>query len=142
MRKKRIELPVELLELEPNSYHLLVAVLINGISGDFIIDTGASVTVTDSTLFPGITPIEHNMELQSGSINGEISQVQLIPVEKFEIGPYPLNETQIAAIDLGYVNEMYGKHLNRKITGLLGSDFCVRYNAIIDYRKQTLSLKI
>ena len=46
----------------------------------------------------------------------------------------------LAAIDLEYVNEMYVKHLNRKIIGLLGCDFCVRYQVAIDYRKKEFTM--
>ena len=43
---------VEIVGLEDNSYHLIVPVEINGIQGDMIIDTGASVTVVDRQVFP------------------------------------------------------------------------------------------
>ncbi|MDE6451917.1 MAG: hypothetical protein K2L23_06465, partial [Odoribacter sp.] len=57
-----------------------------------------------------------------------------------KIGGRKLKDIQLAAIDLDYVNEMYGKHLNRKIIGLLGCDFCVRYRVVIDYPAQKMIL--
>ncbi len=50
--KRLIRIPVEIIKLEDNSFHMLVHVETDGVQGDMIIDTGASVTVLDSLLFP------------------------------------------------------------------------------------------
>lgn len=145
MRKKNtapITVPIEMVELEDHSYHILVAVEINGISGDMIIDTGASVTVADRQLFPYFEEPEEAIKIQSGSITGEIKDVQVMHAESFQIGSIQLKEMYIALIDLDYVNKMYKKHLNRKIIGLLGSDFCIHYGIIIDYPHLTLSISL
>lgn len=42
-----IKIPIEIVELEDNSFHIIVSLQIGSIEGDFIIDTGASVTVID-----------------------------------------------------------------------------------------------
>ena len=118
---------VEIVGLEDNSYHLIVPVEINGIQGDMIIDTGASVTVVDR-------------QVTSGSVTGQIHDVHLVKAAKFKIGKRTIKEMPLAAIDLEYVNEMYDKHLNRKIIGLLGCDFCVRYQVAIDYRKKEFTM--
>ena len=56
---------VEIVGLEDNSYHLIVPVEINGIQGDMIIDTGASVTVVDRQVFPEDLPEEGIDELDA-----------------------------------------------------------------------------
>ena len=143
MRKKNtgpITVPIEKVELEDHSYHILVAVEINGIAGDMIIDTGASVTVADRQLFPCFEEPEEAVKIQSCSITGEIKDVQVMHTESFQIGSIQLQEMCIALIDLDYVNKMYKKHLNRKVIGLLGSDFCIRHGIIIDYPHLTLTI--
>ena len=104
---------VEIVGLEDNSYHLIVPVEINGIQGDMIIDTGASVTVVDRQVFPEDLPEKADVQMTSGSVTGQIHDVHLV---------------------------MYDKHLNRKIIGLLGCDFCVRYQVAIDYRKKEFTM--
>lgn len=131
-------IPVEIVGLEDNSYHMIVPVEIEGIRGDMIIDTGASVTVVDAELFRDILKESEEIQMQSGSVTGQIRDVRLIKAGKFQIGTRKIKNIQLAAIDLKYVNEMYDKHLQRKIIGLLGSDFCVRYNVLIDYRNKRL----
>ena len=63
---------VEIVGLEDNSYHLIVPVEINGIQGDMIIDTGASVTVVDRQVFPEDLPEEADVQMTSGSVTGQI----------------------------------------------------------------------
>lgn len=135
-------IPVEIVKLEDCSYHLLVTVEIDGIQGDMIIDTGASVTVVDQKMFPDKANDESTVQLQSGSVSGQLNDVHLLKTDHFKIGGRKMKNLQLAGIDLDYVNEMYKKHLNRKIIGLLGCDFCVRYNVVIDYRNKTLSMNL
>ena len=131
-------IPVEIVGLEDNSYHMIVPVEIDGIQGDMIIDTGASVTVVDAKLFQELSGEISDIQMQSGSVTGQIHDVRLTKAPKFRIGTRKLKNIQLAVIDLDYVNEMYDKHLKRKVIGLLGSDFCVRYHVIIDYRNKQL----
>ena len=89
MRKKNtgpITVPIEKVELEDHSYHILVAVEVNGIAGDMIIDTGASVTVADRQLFPRFEEPEEAVKIQSCSITGEIKDVHVMHSESFQIG--------------------------------------------------------
>ena len=69
---------VEIVGLEDNSYHLIVPVEINGIQGDMIIDTGASVTVVDRQVFPEDLPEEADVQMTSGSVTGQIHDVHLV----------------------------------------------------------------
>ncbi len=135
-----ISIPLELVKLEDNSFHLLVKVEIDGIQGDMIIDTGASVTVVDQKIFAHIIDAAKDVKMQSGSVSGQINDVQLIKAKELKIGGRKIRNIQLAALDLDYVNEMYHNHLQRKIIGLLGCDFCVKYKAVINYRTRELSI--
>lgn len=142
-RKKnnKITIPLEIVELESDSFHLLVPVMINGEQGDMIVDTGASVTVADRRLFPAGCEEETDVQLQSGGITGSISDVRTINVRQFCIGELKLQDKRIAVIDLDYVNDMYKKHVHRKVIGLLGSDFFIAHGAVIDYPDRKLLLE-
>lgn len=133
--------PLEIVKLEDNSYHLITSVEINGVKGDIIIDTGASVTVADQKIIPPGTGKNTDIEMQSGSVSGQINNVKVVKIDCFKIGGMRIGNMQIAAIDLDYVNEMYNKHLNRKIIGLLGCDFCVKYQVIIDYSRKQMTFR-
>ena len=139
-QKGRITIPVELVKLEDNSFHLTVKANINGTIGDMIIDTGASVTVADQHLFPDTGEDDTEINLQSGSVSGKIDDVRLIHIRHFSVGNYSIKNFRIAGINLDYVNDMYKKHLQRKIIGLLGCDFLAYYHACINYKERTLTI--
>ncbi|MEG0795467.1 MAG: retropepsin-like aspartic protease [Odoribacter sp.] len=139
---KTTVIPIEIVELEDNSFHLIVSVEIDGIRGDMIIDTGASVTVIDPQIFPEKRKDDQIVQMQSGSVTGQINRVTLLQAEHFKIGNRKIKKIQLAGIDLNYVNDLYNKHLQRKIIGLLGCDFCVKYGATIDYRRKELLLNL
>lgn len=137
---KATVIPVEIVELEDSSYHLIAKVEIDGIQGDMIIDTGASVTVIDQKIFPDKQNDDTMVKIQSGSVSGQISNVRLIKVGYFKIGGRKLKDFRLAGIDLDYVNDVYHKHLKRNVIGLLGCDFCVRYKVTINYQSKELTM--
>lgn len=141
-RSKKIIVPIQVVELEDNSYHIIVNVEVNGVTGDMIIDTGASVTVIDQHILPKNQHFDLSSELQSGGVNGQINGVRIIRPDSFKIGGKPIPADRLAVMDLGYVNQTYDERLSRKIIGLLGCDFCVRFNAVIDYQNKVFTLKL
>ncbi|HAP17964.1 MAG TPA: hypothetical protein DCR38_09420, partial [Butyricimonas virosa] len=73
---------------------------------------------------------------------GEINEVQLVNITALQIGDHTIENVHAAVIDLQYVNSLYDKHLQRRVAGLLGSDFLVRHEAVIDYGNKELRLKV
>ena len=132
-----IKIPIEIVELEDNSFHIIVSLQIGSIEGDFIIDTGASVTVIDKLTPFSYEPLDDVSEINSGGVCGEINEVQLVNITALQI-----DNIHAAIIDLQYVNSLYDKHLQRRVAGLLGSDFLVRHEAVIDYGNKELTLKV
>ena len=137
---KTIIIPIEIVKLEDESFHMIVRAEIDGIKGDMIIDTGASVTVIDKAAFPDKNSDENRGKIQSGSVSGQINDVHLIKTAYIKIGKYKIKNPQLASIDMNYVNDMYNQHLKRKVIGLLGCDFCVRYGVTIDFRNIEISI--
>ena len=43
-------------------------------------------------------------------------------------------------LDLSHINELYKQYTDKQIAGLLGSDFLLEYEAVIDYGQQKMSL--
>ena len=137
-----IKSPIEIVELEDNSFHIIVSLQIGSIEGDFIIDTGASVTVIDKLTPFSYEPLDDVSEINSGGVCGEINEVQLVNITALQIDNHTIENIHAAVIDLQYVNSLYDKHLQRRVAGLLGSDFLVRHEAVIDYGNKELTLKV
>ncbi len=137
----KIEVPIEIVSLEENNYHLLVEVKINEeLKGKMVIDTGASKTVLDSNL-PNIEKAEQEDQMQSSGIGGAVEVVMAQEVSLRFGAASPLVLSNIALIDLEPINELYQKATSFTIIGLLGSDLLKKYSAVINYETQLLLLK-
>lgn len=119
--------------------HILVKVGINRYRGHyFVVDTGASATVVDSNL-KGLKDMTQPEDVQSYALSDEMLQTRFCLVDKFYVGDVLFPGTFMAALDLSGLQNMYKRFTKVKISGLLGGDFLSLTEAVIDYKKQTLS---
>lgn len=137
-----IDLPIEIIELEDDSYHLMIeSRFSSGISGSLIIDTGASKTVFDMKFVESfIIDVEDVKDQNSSGINAMISQAKVGVIPEVNFGKLKIKEYQCMLLDLSHINELYKKYTSKQIAGLIGSDFLVKYDAIIDYGRKIISL--
>ena len=136
-------LPIEVVTLgEENSYHLFVSGSINGKKYDLLIDTGASHTIFDATLIPHAPADETaRHEIQSAGINAGELKSGIGYIKKFKLGDLKRTDWTVILIDLTHVNELYKKFSDKRVAGLIGSDFLLKHKAIIDYKKRELVLR-
>lgn len=142
MNNSPIHIPIEIIELETQSFHLLIKCTINGEQeGEMVIDTGASKTVFDRNFVLNYQHKEKDKEdLQSCGLGGDDIESDLVEIESLSFGNFKSEILNVVLIDLNQINKMYEKHCQRQICGLLGSDFLLRHQAIIDYQKSMLIL--
>ncbi|MDR1672489.1 MAG: retropepsin-like domain-containing protein [Bacteroidales bacterium] len=134
-------IPVEIVPLgEDESYHLFVKGSINGIACNLLIDTGASQTVFDLSLIPKTTG-KRQKEIQSSGILAGEMETAFGCINKFKLGGLKCTNLEVVLIDLTHVNETYRRLSSKQAAGLIGSDFLLRYNAVINYRKRHLILR-
>jgi len=142
MNNTPVSIPIEIIELETQSFHLLVKCRLNGEqSGDMVIDTGASKTVFDRNFILNYQHKDEDKEdLQSCGLGGEDIESNLVEITSLGFGEFQSEALNVVLIDLSHINKMYEKHCQRQICGLLGSDFLLNHQAIIDYQKSILIL--
>jgi hypothetical protein len=141
---RKYKIPLNIIELDDKSFHLLIEVKINGLPVNLIIDTGASRTVFDKSLSGKKVRLkkQHDLkEIQSAGISAENIESQLAIVKSFKLGKLKLRDFPVVLIDLDSINKLYSKVTGKQIHGLLGSDFLLEMNAVIDYGKAFLVLK-
>ncbi len=134
--------PLELVNLHDDGFHLLVEVVVFGQSFNVVLDTGASKTVFDKTV------IEEHMkdaELLSSKLlstglgtNSMESHTIILPVLK--IGKFKLKNFEAAVLDLSTISHAYSSLNLPPVIGVLGGDILKRYQAIINYKKLHLKL--
>ena len=136
-------LPIDIVTLgEDNSYHLFVSGSINGRKYDLLIDTGASHTIFDAALIPEM-PVEETprQEIQSAGIHAGELKSSIGHIKKFKLGDLKRVNWIVVLIDLTHVNELYQRFSDKRVAGLIGSDFLLKHKAIIDYKKRELVLR-
>lgn len=137
-------LPIEIIELEEESYHLfLEAQFSNAIKANLIIDTGASKTVFDKAFVHEfiIENQQRDEEITSSGINNPINDIEFVVLSKITFGNLVIEKFPAATMDLTHINTLY-KNFNKKyIAGLIGSDFLVSYNALISYKAKHIILE-
>jgi hypothetical protein len=140
--KKKTTLDFELLSIEGDGYHLLVNVLLNGIPGAMLLDTGASRTIFDQQRILRFIPeaVMIPADKTSTGLGTDSMLSHYATLDSFEIGNLKLEHLEIVLLDLVHVNQSYEKIGLMAIDGVLGSDLLAAYDAVINYKKQTLRL--
>ena len=139
----RIKIPIQIIELESDNFHLIISSgFSDGTHANWVIDTGASKSVFDKNLVDKYFILENESdEIHSAGIGEKPLETSLAQLKTLHLGKLKIENMKVALLDLSHKNELYLKATNLKICGLIGSDFLMRYQAVIDYRKQALLLK-
>lgn len=132
-------LPIEIIELENNNFHLLLEGRFQDRTvSHWIIDTGASKSVFDKTLSDYYKLIEpdDDEEFHSAGINEGTVETAVGEIKRIKFGKLKIKNLQVALINLDHVNDIYRRYHDVRIVGLLGGDILKEYSAIIDYGKK------
>ena len=130
--------PLKILQLEEGDYHTLLNGSVAGVKIRIVLDTGASHSCIDkqfvSELFPD-REMEKNEGVNAG-IGGTGFEVLVTDLPDFKIGHYHLKTMQnIAVIDFSHINAAYRALHLKPVQMILGNDFCIHHNAVIDYHQ-------
>lgn len=141
-----IEIPIKIIELEKNNFHLLVIGKIGRSKKMYwIVDTGASRSVFDinEEQYYDKKNISEEEEYQSAGINPGKIQTGIGTIHNLKFGKLKIKEIDLVLIDLQYVNKIYGKFdkENLPVVGLIGSDILKKYGACIDFSKSKITFK-
>jgi predicted aspartyl protease len=113
--------------------HLLIKAKINGISGNFILDTGASNTCVG---FESIELFELGAEASKtkaagAGATGMITQTASNNI--LQIGSWKDLDFALVIFDLSHVNEALRQYKSKPVHGIIGADVLLQGKAIIDY---------
>lgn len=143
-RQSMIEIPLLIVELEHDNYHILIeGKFTDGCSGFWVIDTGASKTVFDKNLIDYYEIIESDNQddYQSAGINQGMMETSVGKLAHVSFNELEIKNRKVALIDLSHVNEIYEKYTPYKIAGLIGGDILMNFACTIDYANKTLQFQ-
>lgn len=123
--------------------HQLVEASINGVTGDFVLDTGANVTVVSASQVErfGLSP-ESGGALGSGLARfaGTTGTARQVGVDAFVIGEVPIRQQRVLVADLDQLLATLGQVAGREVSGVIGQDVLEQHRAIIDVARPMLYL--
>ena len=121
--------------------HLLIKATINGVSGNFILDTGASNSCVG---FEGVD----KFELKAGKSKTKASGAgatgmltQLAKNNSLKIGRWKTVDLHLIIFDMTHVNQALKQHKAKPVHGIIGADVLLEGKAIIDYFNHCLYLR-
>ena len=138
----RIKLTIQLVELEEQNFHPIIFSYVNGRTGNWVIDTGASRTVFDKNRHEDFKLLDAEDEFHSASVSGHALSSSLAELKLLRLGKLNVSNLKVAVIDFTLINELYKKVNGPEICGLIGSDFLTKYSAVIDFKKKLLLLHV
>lgn len=121
--------------------HLLIRAEINGVRGNFILDTGASNSCVDFTgveLFH-LTASHSKTKAAGAGATGMFTQ--LARANKLRLGSWKDHDFNLVIFDLSHVNQALLDYKARPVQGIIGADVLLNGKAIIDYYNHCLYLK-
>ncbi|WP_269227010.1 retropepsin-like aspartic protease [Flavobacterium eburneipallidum] len=121
--------------------HLLIKAKINGVKGNFILDTGASnscVGFESIGLFQ-LTANDSKTKASGAGATGMLTQTSV--GNKLQLGDWKFREFDLVIFDLSHVNEALIAYKAKPVHGIIGADILMQGKGIIDYYNHCLYLR-
>ena len=122
--------------------HFEIKAKINGITGRFILDTGASNTCIGFDKVEQFKLTSEATEIKAAGAGGTNLETLISVKNKIEIGEWKKKKVKIVLFDLIHVNEALVAHNVNPVDGIIGADVLKKAKAVIDYDKSCVYLKM
>lgn len=121
--------------------HFEIIAKINGISGRFILDTGASNTCVGLDKIQYFELVSKNSKIKAAGAGATNMETQISTKNIVEIGKWSQEKVKLVLFDLVHVNDALISHNALPVDGVIGADVLKKGKAIIDYDKKCVYLK-
>lgn len=138
------EIPLILLNLQDEGFHLLVEIELFGQDFKAVVDTGASKTVFDKgkiETFVDPETIRQSEHLSTGLGTNDMESY-ILEVPDMRMGPLHIKDYEVALLDLSTINFAYESMEQEPVIGVIGGDLLKRYHAVIDYHRKIMALHL
>lgn len=139
-----VTVPLTLLTLQDNGFHLLVDVVVFNKTFKTVLDTGASKTVFDKSGIQKLLGEDVELqytELLSTGLGTTSMQSFILKLPDLQIGDWHLKNYDVAVLDLSAINYAYEQLEIEPVLGVIGGDILNDYGGVIDYSKMSLKLR-
>lgn len=120
--------------------HLLIQGKINGIKGNFILDTGASNSCVGFESVEYFKLHAQFSETKAAGAGAVGMETQLAKNNEIQLGRWK-KKIHLIIFDMSHVNEALLQHKTKAVDGIIGADVLLKGKAIIDYCNHYLYLQ-
>ena len=140
--RRYIEIPIQVLDIEGDGFHIMIQGRINGKEANFLIDTGASRSVFDPKNIANFidNPQFEKKEGITAGVGGNELESATFNIEALDLGDLEIRHYNAVALDLENIYESYEKVHLPKIDGIIGGDLLVKHKAVINYKQKKIKL--
>ncbi len=121
--------------------HYSLTATINGKSGRFILDTGASSSCICTSLEKSFNIISEETMEKASSATSEIINTNISKNNRIQIGKWE-NKINLITFNMNHVNTALSEKQVDPIDGIVGADILKKSKAILDYKSNKLYLKL
>ncbi|RZS98939.1 retropepsin-like aspartic protease [Aquimarina brevivitae] len=121
--------------------HFEIEASINGVTGRFIVDTGASNSCLDFEAISKFKLIAEDSEVKAAGAGSNDMLTQLSQKNSITIGKWSKKNIPLILFDLTHVNSALIQHNATPVDGIIGADVLQTGKAVIDYEYSNLYLK-
>jgi len=113
--------------------HLLIKAKINGVKGNFILDTGASSSCVGFESIELFLLEAKKSKTQASGAGATGMLTQIAVGNKLQLGNWKHAGFDLVIFDLSHVNEALTAHKAAAVHGIIGADVLMKGKGIIDY---------
>lgn len=124
-----------------NSNHFELKAKVNGVNGNFILDTGASNSCIGSDSIAHFKLDVAESEVKAAGAGATNMFTQIAEGYALEIGDWKQKKTDFVVFDLQHVNDALQTANANAVNGIIGADVLKKSRAVIDYGRNCLYLK-
>lgn len=121
--------------------HLTIKAEINGVKGEFILDTGASNSCVGFESIEQFKLKANNSKTKAAGAGATGMMTQLASKNHLKMGTWKCDNFSLVIFDLSHVNEALSQHKAKEVHGIIGADVLLQGDAVIDYSSKYLYLK-
>ncbi|WP_318343932.1 retropepsin-like aspartic protease family protein [Flagellimonas baculiformis] len=137
--KSKAYIRIPLVFTETN--HFEIVAKINGVSGKFILDTGASNTCVGMDKIDFFEMASEVSDIKAAGAGATEMDTLISSRNTIQIGDWKKRKLKIVLFDLVHVNQALVSHKALPVDGIIGADVLKKGKAVIDYNKKCLYLK-
>lgn len=121
--------------------HLLIKAKVNGIVGDFILDTGASNSCIGFDNVDYFNVIAQDSPTKAAGAGATDMYTQMSADNLLQLSHWKTNNFSLVIFDMSHVNMALKQHKAKAVHGIIGADILLQGKAIIDYYNHYVYLK-